>query len=173
MRGNFVCASRTQKTNWGSVLLMCRGQQKTCRFSATWVAGEALSASSMLKAFRPASLHLLLPTAPHTRIHTVPPPALPCGQSGHPLLGFRDTGYTVLLKSAGRYKWRIYIHVSVIYDNTQVALGYSLYCNATHTYLPARPFPLASSFTDELVIKRLNFNAFYFLRSFYLAQDTH
>lgn len=43
----FICGWRTQKTNWGSVVLMCRGQQQTHTglwLTATWV-GRSLSVS--------------------------------------------------------------------------------------------------------------------------------
>jgi len=103
---------------------MCRGQQKTCRFSATWVASEPLTTLHHAQAFShlsapPHRLHT--PPTPKTHTHSYSPSkqrarlCLSFGQSGHWL-----SWYTILLETSGCNKLHSYIQVSRIYDNSQV-----------------------------------------------------
>lgn len=69
----FICGQRTQKTNWGSVVLMCRGQQQTHAgfwLTATWVAC-LLSLCVCLSLTHPQSA---LKPRSHPSSQTPPPP---------------------------------------------------------------------------------------------------
>lgn len=86
----FICGRRTQKTNWGSVVLMCRGQQQTHTgfwLTATWVACPALPLSCSLSSAHPRSAlkpwsH---PATQHPPSNPPPPPQTMSSDSTPPL----------------------------------------------------------------------------------------
>lgn len=85
----FICGPRTQKTNWGSVVLMCRGQQQTHAgfwLTTTWVAWslalcERVSCSPTIKpqAMKPPIYSGNNPPNPVAELKLHPTSARLCG----------------------------------------------------------------------------------------------